>query len=61
MGMSTQALDRAREAYEERTDLKPVQIRLSSDARKRLNRLSDRYGGKRQAVERALKLLESKA
>lgn len=59
--MSTQALDRARAAYEERTDLKPVQIRLSSDARKRLDKLAARYGGKRQAVERALELLESKA
>lgn len=59
--MSTQALDRAREAYEERTDLKPVPIRLSSDARKRLDKLAARYGGKRQAVERALELLESKA
>lgn len=52
------ALARARRAYEHRTDLRVVAIRLSADARDRLERLAARYGGKREAVEAALIELE---
>lgn len=49
---------RTRRAYENRTDLQVVPLRLSSEARGRLDRLAEKYGGKRQAVEIALELLD---
>lgn len=55
--MNTTALERARNAYEHRTDLKVVPIRLSRNAREQLDQLSKKYGGKRKAVEKALETL----
>jgi hypothetical protein len=51
---------RIRRAYEQRTELKVVPIRLGAEARARLQRLAERYGGKREAVEAALATLETK-
>lgn len=49
---------RVRRAYEARTELKVVPVRLGAEARARLERLETRYGGKREAVELALIALE---
>lgn len=45
-------------AYEQRTSLKPITLRLGAEARERLERLAGRYGDKRAAVEAALEMLE---
>lgn len=52
------ALDRARRAYEKRTQLQLVPIRLDAVARERLERLAAKHGSKRAAVELALALLD---
>ncbi len=49
---------RVRRAYEQRTELKVVPVRLGAEARARLERLATMYGGKREAVEAALAALE---
>lgn len=51
-------MTRARLAYEKRTQLKIVPIRLDLAARERLERLAAKHGGKRAAVELALELLD---
>lgn len=51
---------RVRRAYEQRTELKVVPVRLGAEARARLERLAARYGGKREAVEAALSALEKR-
>ena len=54
-------MTRARRAYEKRTQLQLVSIRLDSVARERLERLAAKHGSKRAAVELALALLDSKS
>lgn len=51
---------RVRRAYEQRTELKVVPIRLGAESRARLDRLAEIYGGKREAVEAALAALEKR-
>lgn len=58
MNTKTNALSRAIETYEDRTDLKVLTVRLSSDARSRLSRLEEKLGSKRKAIEIALAYFE---
>lgn len=48
----------AKTGWEERTGQKTVGVRLGEAERVRLSRLAARYGGKREAIEVALKTLE---
>lgn len=48
----------AKTGWEERTGQKTVGVRLGEAERARLSRLAARYGGKREAIEVALKTLE---
>ena len=48
----------AKRAWEQRTGCKTVAFRLGADARERLERLADQYGGNRETVEAALLALE---
>lgn len=50
----------AKKSWQERTGDKVVGMRFGAEARARLERLAQRYGGKRQAIEAALLALERK-
>lgn len=47
----------AKTAWEERTGIKSVAVRLSEDYRIKLDLLAERYGGKRQAIEAGIDAL----